>query len=714
MKKFQVKGFGVLYYDLLFKSTEKGVVHLGGRAGGSVANFLSNCALNGGDASFYGLAGEDLFGSQARRDLADSGVKCETHLLEPRKKTRIIFETLGKPSELQFGLDEHSFGVTCPSCGQAEEAGVMKTLPSSFFERNSDLEGGVYYFDSASLARARFLDSGRKTKEIFAVADLGRIGALRYMKDSEMLGVLNRFDSIFCSAVVGRSLLKRTNSDSYQVLLDVLDLALLVVSDGANGVQAYFKSPKANIESLELSAPTCKVVDAAGAGDAFLAGMISRLALAGEGFISRKLFDSRTVADALDAGRSLASAAIQTLGARGHLEGDPQENLRKYSLIPDHCEKLVSAIQESHKNAECCPFCLRTSFKSLSNSPKKKLRGMKTYLRNVNNLLARMDDVGRYAPSKISLEDIVDPNSSTIVIGTGGSYPVANFLADLLSSKYSGFACAIHPMQFVRVPRRSDIVIIVTYSGGTADCEAALKVAIEQKVRRIILLTGNPNARLASILRLSDQVIVCDHSPLEKGFVSIRGTVLPCSWFLRKILSDGSYSDLLRWLNDCCVINPSQIFTEIRDWVVSRRRNNECLSFDLYGTGYAITALGDFESKITEGGVGFARIHESKDFSHGRFMSVMGGIGKMDSIGIVFCVGPLHGYEKELVDSLNGYQRVMVVTSKYAGLIGALELLVIVQFLIRAIGDCIQKDLSRPDEIPDAGLDLYRWKGSLR
>jgi hypothetical protein len=257
-------------------------------------------------------------------------------------------------------------------------------------------------------------------------------------------------------------------------------------------------------------------------------------------------------------------------------------------------------------------------------------------------------------------------------------------------------------------------MMIMSYSGGTSDCAAAIQEAKKVGIEKFILVTGNPNGRLKDLVPATGLVTYERDSKLEKGFVSIRGTILPCSWFVSRSKYRKRFVDMISSLSERCLVSPGDFFLDLNAALIGKFMEGFELVFEAYGSGYALPAINDFEGKITEGGAGIVRIHESKDFSHGRFMSIMNGRSPASLIiGLVFCIGEPSPYEKKLISSLKKYQPVITVCSQFKGILGGLELLVIVQFLIRYIGEALGKDLSRPSSIPQRGLSLYKWRKSL-
>jgi hypothetical protein len=120
----------------------------------------------------------------------------------------------------------------------------------------------------------------------------------------------------------------------------------------------------------------------------------------------------------------------------------------------------------------------------------------------------------------------------------------------------------------------------------------------------------------------------------------------------------------------------------------------------------------DLESKLTEAAIGVAHLHESKDFSHGRFMLAMRG-DRAAAPKIMMLVGEKDPYERLLVRTLKGLGDVAMLTTQTDGPVGALELLIEVQMLVYEIAAAIDPamDISKPgSKIPRQGLKLYKWR----
>jgi len=238
--------------------------------------------------------------------------------------------------------------------------------------------------------------------------------------------------------------------------------------------------------------------------------------------------------------------------------------------------------------------------------------------------------------------------------------------------------------------------------------------ASDMGVSQIVLITGAVNPKLGISLRRPQDCLISygrptagsNHTPRERGFVSIAGTVAPCALWTTAVANPVEMMELARELQ---VDKDIDLLGQI-DLLVEAVKKGQTIP--VFGGGLAWPAMYDLESKFVEGDLGVIQLHEVKDFSHGRFITVMGP-KQRDTPILFFCVGQLYEYEKFLLRTLKDQHTIITISSNKMGILGALELLVRVQFLAQIIGEALGKDISRPDPIPDAGLKLYRWKHGL-
>jgi hypothetical protein len=120
----------------------------------------------------------------------------------------------------------------------------------------------------------------------------------------------------------------------------------------------------------------------------------------------------------------------------------------------------------------------------------------------------------------------------------------------------------------------------------------------------------------------------------------------------------------------------------------------------------------DLDSKFAEAGLGFLSLHESKDFSHGRFTSVVGTRSITGGV-LLMGVGPPTEYEEHLASMLDRHTVVFSLRSARTAALGALELLIAAQHFCEEYGSEQGIDISKPGSPTGDMLSLYRWSKGL-
>jgi fructoselysine-6-P-deglycase FrlB-like protein len=306
-------------------------------------------------------------------------------------------------------------------------------------------------------------------------------------------------------------------------------------------------------------------------------------------------------------------------------------------------------------------------------------------------------------------------SGNAFAVGTGGSFPVAVFLSHLFAEYGRLFVQPVRPFDYLRSRASVSHVFVVSYSGSTADCGEVICDAKARGVKSIILVTRASKPKLGELLdTAADDVVVSygrkmpggDGVPMERGFVSISGTVTPCALWTAAAVGSFAMAQLARELDSM----DDEKLRSAAERMASALKANPHQPIPVFGGGFAWPAMFDIESKFVEGGLGNVQFHEVKDFSHGRFISVMSTC--RESTALFLLVGNPHPYEMLLLESLPR-NRVITIQSHQNGIVGALELLIRVQFFIQLCGEKLGKDISRPTHLPREGLRLYHWNQGL-
>lgn len=707
-----IVGVGELVYDHVFVSRHDGLRYFGSRGGGSVFNLLANVASWGGRAAAIGVAGKDWFGEAAKMELHQLGVDASRVTLLPRRCTRVIFETLHMERERFLKSDgRHDFSATCLLClSAADQKSLARIRKEEITLAEECLDASFFCFDRLTNERVGLARIARQ-KGITSVLDLGRIGYLRYFPATQIVAALNSFDILLCPVRVAVSLARRAGYNSVEDLARVGPQFAMFVSNGPAGMTVYDTREGFETEPTEMGPAVCdEVIDDAGAGDAFLASILLDLGRWQTAGGPPRDLKTNVLVEIARRAVSRLGPVLSVQGARGHLRID-RECIQ--TRVPLQWAGLpLEQIRISLDRVEPCPFCGACGPKAPARPRPKPIRaGAKT---NIGLLLRRVFFVVERKDAIKQCQEILTKVGTAYTVGTGGSYSVAVFLSALLSQHGRLFAQAIRPFDYIRAARVSDYLLVITYSGASEDCAEAIGRALELGVKTIVLITGAVAPELARLLRRNQDVVISFGRPgksggsqRERGFVSIAGTVAPCALWTAAAMGSLEMTRFATSLE----VNGGLDLEEAARRIAKPLRERKNVA--VLGGGLAWPAMVDMESKFTEGGLGNLQIHEMKDFSHGRFVSLL-GFEHGETPVVCLGVGAWHAYERVVLRMLERRRAFAAISTKHSGILGALELLIRVQFFAQLCGEALEKDISRPSAIPHHGLKLYRWKGGLR
>ena len=125
---------------------------------------------------------------------------------------------------------------------------------------------------------------------------------------------------------------------------------------------------------------------------------------------------------------------------------------------------------------------------------------------------------------------------------------------------------------------------------------------------------------------------------------------------------------------------------------------------------YTTSAALDMESKIVESGIYRVTMHEKKNFSHGRFISME--YFRPDVL-IYLKQNSTTNYEDKLLKYIESQNiDYIIIESAYDGLLAEFDLLIASQFFMKQISELINIDLSKPS-YTDEAMEIYKYIGKL-
>jgi sugar/nucleoside kinase (ribokinase family)/fructoselysine-6-P-deglycase FrlB-like protein len=675
-----ITGIGEVTLDVLVNTGDDERLRIEGlRCGGTVANVLANAAASGAKACAVTVHGDDWRGEYAVADAHAAGVQVHA-IAMPERLSQMIFQLPSAKTSLLYG-EPWRTSNKCPVCDSSVRQSRLASLSRL---RRHPIEfdcSAVVCLDRLTSPRLDLARSASAAGAMTAV-DIGHRGYVRYGRAADVHVALAAFHLIQAPSAVAGMIAARLGVPLRK--LPAISDATWIVTSGAEGVRVIGTDQVA----LTAPAPEVDVVDTIGAGDALLGGVLA--ALDADGCRAAPPDPLAVHAGVLSA-YALVSRALSTVGARGHFPSAPATS---------HARSLrgmaIEQLRELHGDE--CPLC------GYERPPRRRSAKLGA-ASNVGYLAARVRSAVATRAVEGAREWLDDPRP-TVVCGSGGSYPAAELIADVLNER-GGCAFVRHPAEHLAIPSAVDRVLCVSYSGTNKDTETVLQHSTQAGVDRVGLLTINPTPRIAEIGTLASRIDVLSYngpsSRRERGFVSIAATVAPAAVWVAAAHSPDAVVAGVSTARDAV-----REYADVAAFLMAADRGGSVV--ELLATGWARPAALDLESKMTESATVTARLHDTKDFSHGRFVSVL----ETDHPRILVTVGPLTPYQAELAAVLSAdVGPFHHLAFERDGALGALDALVAAQHIAALTAGFSGRDLSRPDTIPQPGLTLYKWEGPL-
>ena len=280
--------------------------------------------------------------------------------------------------------------------------------------------------------------------------------------------------------------------------------------------------------------------------------------------------------------------------------------------------------------------------------------------------------------------NVVGNKSSTVVVGAGGSFPAADFIARVL--RYQGtVARSAFPLDAVGPEQR---LIAVSYSGSSADVVEAIRIFRRTSKGQVVSVTRSLDCEVASSADIAAvHGVAYDESQpstaAERGFLSFAATAAPAAAFLAATHS--------KWEQTKAVADIANITAG---------------DIEVVATGWAWPAALDVESKWIEANLGQVTVHEAKNLSHGRFQSLLSSSRQV----LLLTAGTPSKYSTHLMTLLRSRGNLSTVHCSAPGPEGGLALLTSVQALAVHVGDSLGIDVSKPRHIFKEGVALNKWR----
>lgn len=238
--------------------------------GGAPANVAVGIARLGGSSAFIGKVGEDEFGYMLAEILKENNVNNEGMRFDPGARTALAFVTLRSDGEREFMFYRN------PSADM-----LLKEA-----ELDLDLirKAKIFHYGSISLitepCKSAHIAAAKVAKDagVFLSYDPNLRLPLWPSAESAREGILSIWDTADIIKISEEEISFLTKGedpydDAVVQKLFHPNLKLLLVTEGPEGCRYYTKEFSGRVKGLKVDA-----VDTTGAGDAFVAGILSQLA----------------------------------------------------------------------------------------------------------------------------------------------------------------------------------------------------------------------------------------------------------------------------------------------------------------------------------------------------------------------------------------------------------------------------------------------------
>lgn len=273
--------------------------------GGAPANVAVAVQKLGLEAGFVGKVGDDPFGDFLRQSLAETGVDTRYLLVDPSARTTAVFVTVWDDGHKDLCFYRHP---------GADMLLNEDSITSELFDGVRCFHFGSITFinEPAASAQCKALRLARK-RNLMITYDPNYRPTLWPDEQTARPVIQNAFQ--YCH-------LAKISEEEWEVVTEYSDLEqgidwvlsqgveLLVISRGENGAIATNGDYRINLPAFPVD-----VIETTGAGDGFMAAMITKLLPYRENLGSLALIDEAIVQDALMFANAVGALTCKTRGA---------------------------------------------------------------------------------------------------------------------------------------------------------------------------------------------------------------------------------------------------------------------------------------------------------------------------------------------------------------------------------------------------------------
>ena len=641
------------------------------------------------ESIIYGVCGNDIAGNIILKEAEESGIQTKYITIKDKKDTRKFYIYLDENSN--FLASKKKNYITKKESWYSTSM-VKKDIPEELLSKEN-----IYVLGSVS---KNFRDIMDKIEEVEGKVclDLGQTASFRYISLSKLKEMLARkYYIVNLNERVAKYLLTRFGYNEYNELKQIFLTDMLIITKGKEEIEIFVKDINYVLKNENINYTE---KDPSGAGDLLFSHYIVVNIL--------RENDMKTKKDIKEESQYFTKQELEQIYNNANKE--------IYNLV----SKLGARIGVDIKKPT-------EEFVKIENTEEESKEVKEKNIHKLKNAIEKLEERVESAllnyneKAEAGLELLKDLESNKkqkyICIGSGGSSIPSEYTKTIINNTFGIDIQTMFPKEYLETNTEKYMkhlnIICFSYSGSSPEIVQLLngkynKAYIVTKANeddlKISLKESNVDISKIRIISYNNE------SSKERGFLSIEGIIVP-ALIMHMLVEKKKKEDIFELFKKQFEKQKEKVenyFNDNNEELKKAFKKNNII--DIYYDNYTKPIMCDLESKIVETGIFRCAIHEKKNFSHGRFIT----LEKYPSdVQIYLKLKKDTKYDNELLKYLSIYSKNLIILEPdEENNNGILELLIYSQLFIYEISKLLKKDLSNPDYSEDS-MKIYRYNKEI-
>ena len=641
------------------------------------------------ESIIYGVCGNDIAGNIILKEAEESGIQTKYITIKDKKDTRKFYIYLDENSN--FLASKKKNYITKKESWYSTSM-VKKDIPEELLSKEN-----IYVLGSVS---KNFRDIMEKIEEVEGKVclDLGQTASFRYISLSKLKEMLARkYYIVNLNERVAKYLLTRFGYNEYKELKQIFLTDMLIITKGKEEIEIFVKDINYVLKNENINYTE---KDPSGAGDLLFSHYIVVNIL--------RENDMKTKKDIKEESQYFTKQELEQIYNNANKE--------IYNLV----SKLGARIGVDIKKPT-------EEFVKIENTEEESKEVKEKNIHKLKNAIEKLEERVESAllnyneKAEAGLELLKDLESNKkqkyICIGSGGSSIPSEYTKTIINNTFGIDIQTMFPKEYLETNTEKYMeylnIICFSYSGSSPEIVQLLngkynKAYIVTKANeddlKISLKESNVDISKIRIISYNNE------SSKERGFLSIEGIIVP-ALIMHMLVEKKKKEDIFELFKKQFEKQKEKVenyFNDNNEELKKAFKKNNII--DIYYDNYTKPIMCDLESKIVETGIFRCAIHEKKNFSHGRFIT----LEKYPSdVQIYLKLKKDTKYDNELLKYLSIYSKNLIILEPdEENNNGILELLIYSQLFIYEISKLLKKDLSNPDYSEDS-MKIYRYNKEI-